>query len=74
MFETRNKIIQSDILVFVEAQAKNYRNTLNLTVSVTYCCMKFSFVLLKSDPLPSNLPRYGPVRLFKSDCTPILLT
>ena len=64
MVGTRKKIIQSDILIFVEAQAKNYRSTLNVTMSVTYFYMNFSFVLLKRTPLPSNPPRYGPVRLF----------
>ena len=52
MVGTRNKIIQSDILVFAEAQAKHFRSTLNLTMSVTYFYMNFSFVLLKRDPFP----------------------
>ena len=35
MAGTRKKILQSDILVFVEARAKTFRSTLNVTMSVT---------------------------------------
>ena len=44
---TRKKIWQSDILVFTEAWAKTFGN---VTTSVTYFYMSFSFVLLKKDP------------------------
>ena len=47
MAGTRKKILQSDILVFAEAWAKTFRN---VTMSVTYFYMSFSFVLLKKDP------------------------
>ena len=52
MVGTRKKILQSDILVFVEAREKTFRSTLNVTMSVTYFYMSFSFVLLKKDPSP----------------------
>ena len=52
MVGTRKKILQSNILVFGEARAKTFRNTLNVTMSITYFYMSFSFVLLKKDPCP----------------------
>ena len=52
MVGTRKKILLSDILVFVEARAKTFRSTLNVTMSVTYFYMSFSFVLPKKDPSP----------------------
>ena len=50
MAGTRKKILQSDVLVFAEAWAKTFRSTLNVTMSVTYFYMSFSFVLLRKDP------------------------
>ena len=59
------KIIQSDILAFVEAQAKDFRSTLNVTMmSVAFFIQTFLLFCLKVTSLPSNLPCYGPVRLF----------
>ena len=50
MAGTRKKILQSDIFVFAEAWAKTFRSTLNVTMSITYFYMSFSFVLLRKDP------------------------